>query len=60
MNDLIFFQINVCSDFPHIKTERFVGWLVVDKGMDDEHQCPTCGGRGFVPDDDSQRPASIN
>jgi DnaJ-class molecular chaperone len=25
---------------------------VVDKGMDNEHQCPTCGGCGFVPDDD--------
>jgi RecJ-like exonuclease len=25
---------------------------VLDKGMDDEHQCPTCGGCGFVPDDD--------
>jgi DnaJ-class molecular chaperone len=25
---------------------------VVDKGTADEHQCPTCGGRGFVPDDD--------
>ena len=25
---------------------------VVDKGMDDEHQCPTCGGCAFVPDDD--------
>ena len=25
---------------------------VVDKDTDDEHQCLTCGGRGFVPDDD--------
>ena len=27
---------------------------VVEKGTDDEQQCPTCGGRGFVPDDDDQ------
>ena len=25
---------------------------VVEKGTDDEQQCPMCGGRGFVPDDD--------
>ena len=25
---------------------------VVEKGTDDEQQCPTCGGRGFAPDDD--------
>jgi DnaJ-class molecular chaperone len=25
---------------------------VVDKDTDDERQCPTCGGLGFVPDDD--------
>jgi len=25
---------------------------VVDKGTDNEHQCPTCGDSGFVPDDD--------
>ena len=25
---------------------------VVDKGTDEEQQCPTCGGCGFVPDDD--------
>jgi DnaJ-class molecular chaperone len=25
---------------------------VVDKGTGDEHQCPTCGGCGFVPDED--------
>ena len=24
---------------------------VVEKGTDDEQQCPTCGGSGFVPDD---------
>jgi DnaJ-class molecular chaperone len=26
---------------------------VVDKDADDERQCPTCGGLGFVPDDDN-------
>ena len=25
---------------------------VVEKGTHDEQQCPMCGGRGFVPDDD--------
>jgi DnaJ-class molecular chaperone len=25
---------------------------VVDKNTDNERQCLTCGGRGFVPDDD--------
>src|SRR5205085_9918021 len=25
---------------------------VSEKGTDDERQCPTCGGKGFVPDDD--------
>jgi hypothetical protein len=25
---------------------------VVDKDTDNERQCPTCGGLGFVPDDD--------
>jgi hypothetical protein len=25
---------------------------VVDKDTDNERQCLTCGGRGFVPDDD--------
>ena len=25
---------------------------VLEKGTDDEQQCPTCGGSGFVPDDD--------
>ena len=25
---------------------------VIEKGADDEQQCPTCGGSGFVPDDD--------
>ena len=24
---------------------------VVEKGTDDEQQCPTCGGSGFAPDD---------
>jgi DnaJ-class molecular chaperone len=27
---------------------------VVDKDTDDEHQCLTCGGLGFVPGDDDQ------
>jgi hypothetical protein len=26
--------------------------MVVEKGTDDERQCPKCGGSGFVPDDD--------
>jgi hypothetical protein len=30
----------------------FNGDGVIDKGTDDEHQCPTCGGSGVVPDDD--------
>ena len=25
---------------------------VIEKGTDDEQQCPTCGGSGFVPNDD--------
>ena len=25
---------------------------VAEKGTDEEQQCPTCGGRGFVPDED--------
>jgi DnaJ-class molecular chaperone len=24
---------------------------VIEKGMDNEQRCPTCGGSGFVPDD---------
>jgi DnaJ-class molecular chaperone len=24
---------------------------VLEKGTDDERRCPTCGGSGFVPDD---------
>jgi hypothetical protein len=24
-----------------------------EKGTDDEQQCPTCGGSGFVTDDDA-------
>jgi hypothetical protein len=27
---------------------------VVDKDTDNERQCPTCGGLGFVPDDDDE------
>lgn len=26
---------------------------VVERRTDDEQQCPTCGGRGFGPDDDN-------
>jgi len=26
---------------------------IIEKGTDDEQQCPTCGGKGFVPDDDN-------
>ena len=26
---------------------------VIEKGADDEQQCPTCGGCGFVPDNDN-------
>jgi len=29
------------------------GDCVVDKDTDDERQCPTCGGLGFVPDNDN-------
>ena len=25
---------------------------VIEKGTADEQRCPTCGGSGFVPDDD--------
>ena len=30
------------------------GDCVVDKDTDNERQCPTCGGLGFVPDDDDE------
>ena len=33
---------------------------VVNKDTDDEHQCLTCGGRSFVPDDDDDREDVIN
>jgi hypothetical protein len=33
---------------------------VVEKGTDDEQQCPTCGGRGFVPDDNDGQEEIIN
>jgi hypothetical protein len=39
----------------HMKTKTCPdsnGDGVIDKGMDDEHQCPTWGGSGVVPDDD--------
>jgi DnaJ-class molecular chaperone len=26
---------------------------VIEKGTDDEQQCPMCAGSGFVPDDDN-------
>ena len=29
------------------------GECVIEKGTDDEQQCPTSGGSGFVPDDDN-------
>ncbi len=32
---------------------------VVEKGTDDERQCPTCGGCGFVPDDDEEYEEAI-
>jgi RecJ-like exonuclease len=25
---------------------------VIEKGTDEEQRCPTCGGIGFVPDDE--------
>jgi DnaJ-class molecular chaperone len=25
---------------------------VIERGTDNEQRCPTCGGNGFVPDDD--------
>ncbi|HSD85477.1 MAG TPA: hypothetical protein VLG46_16565 [Anaerolineae bacterium] len=28
---------------------------VIEKGTDDERQRPTCGGSGFVPDDDDDQ-----
>jgi DnaJ-class molecular chaperone len=28
------------------------GDRVIEKGTDDEQQCPTCSGGGFVPDED--------
>jgi hypothetical protein len=28
---------------------------VIDKGTDDEKQCPTCGDSGFVPDDNDDK-----
>jgi len=30
------------------------GDCVLDKDTDNERQCPTCGGLGFVPDDDDE------
>jgi DnaJ-class molecular chaperone len=27
---------------------------VIEKGTNDKQQCPTCGGSGFVPDDDEE------
>ena len=33
------------------------GDRVVEKGTDDEQQCPTCGGFGFVSDDDDHEEA---
>ena len=32
---------------------------VIDKGTDDECQCPTCGGSGFVPDDESSNEQDV-
>jgi DnaJ-class molecular chaperone len=28
---------------------------VTDKGTDNEMRCPTCGGSGFVPDDNDDK-----
>ena len=39
----------------HVKTKTCPecnGDGVIEKGTDDERQCPTYGGSGFVPDDD--------
>ena len=33
---------------------------VIEKGTDDEQQCPTCGGSCFVPDDDDDWEEVIN
>jgi hypothetical protein len=35
-----------------VKTKTCPDCNVIEKGTDDERQCPTCGGSGFVPDDD--------
>jgi hypothetical protein len=36
----------------HMKAAFENGDGVIEKGTDDEQQCPTCGGSGYVPDDD--------
>jgi DnaJ-class molecular chaperone len=33
---------------------------VIDQGTDDEQRCPTCGGLGFVPDNDDERQEVLN
>ena len=49
------------SDLIYLKTYPDCnGDGVVGKDTDDEHQCPTCGGRGFVPDDDDGQEEVIN
>jgi DnaJ-class molecular chaperone len=32
---------------------------IIEKGTDDEQQFPTCGGKGFVPDDDGDNEEAI-
>lgn len=44
----------------HMKTCRECnGDGVIEKGTGDERQCPTCGGSGFVPDDNSDNEREI-
>jgi hypothetical protein len=50
-----FLELRVESSEAQMKTKTCPdcnGDGVLDKGTDDEHQCPTCGGCGFVPADD--------
>jgi hypothetical protein len=43
-----------------MKTCQTATVMVSLKITDDEQQCPTCGGRGFVPDDNDGQEEIIN